>query len=75
MKVVQLDKLNLMDIPECLGNLKADLKSGKLAPAKEALVILVSQDGDISVYGFGEVRQVAHTVGLLHMAATKFTLE
>lgn len=67
LKVVPLRGPPLTDIASQLERLAADVRDGKLQPAV-ALVLLADERDRISLYGHGQIRGAAHTIGLLDVA-------
>ena len=70
MKIVSLDQLNLMDIPGCLHRLADNLESN----VSHAIIILENNQGDLQVFGYGEVGNRAQEVGTLNMAALQMAI-
>lgn len=75
MGVVKLDVPNLRDVPQMLRKLADDIESGKQPQSRHTIVVNVTPDGGLVVYGFGDVETLPTEVGLLHLAALKISIE
>lgn len=69
MKVVELKNHNLVDVPLNLRKLAGQMEDGTVPASLHCIVISEDADGEISVYGYGEIGTRANEVGLLQMAA------
>lgn len=69
MKVVKLEQPNLRDVPASLRRLAQQMEDGTVNAATHAIVVAVDANGEIEVYGYGDIGNRAHEVGVLQMAA------
>ena len=69
-KIVQIGTPNLRDVPEALRRLADQIDAGECEAAESAIVVLVDQNGDRGVYGYGAIGTTAAVVGNLFGAAT-----
>lgn len=60
-----------MDVPKCLRSLADKIERGELLPSAHCIVVSESPDGELSMFGYGEIGTLASEIGLLHMAALK----
>jgi len=67
-KLVVLDTPNLRDVPAGLRRLADDLEHGR-AMAVEAIIITRDADDHMRYYSYGNIVDVAHGIGMLHIAA------
>jgi len=72
-KLVTLDAKNLTDIPARLRDLAASVETGKI-PADCMLVVNRRPDGDVEIYGYGNVPDHDGEVGLLERAQIRLAL-
>ena len=69
--IVEIDQPNLADIPAALRNLAVLIETGQEPPWTQAIVIATDGQGDLAVYGYGQVGTIEHEIGLLHLAAAQ----
>jgi hypothetical protein len=74
MKVVELRKTNLTDVPACLRVLADKMENGDVRPSAHCIVVSEGPDGGIDLYGYGEVGTRATEVGLLQMAVVQMAI-
>lgn len=74
MKVVELRNLNLADVPACLRALADKIEKGEAPESAHCIVVSECPDGEITLYGYGEIGTRATEVGLLQMAVLKMAL-
>mgnify|MGYP007026565003 CR=1 FL=1 len=72
--LVQFPRHNLLDVPQSLRRLADQIENGDVPNSIHSIVVCESDDGEICVYGYGEIGNVASEVGLLTMAATKLQI-
>lgn len=73
MKIVELNKPNLKNVPQSMRRL-AELIEGEDEPnSKHAVVISVDDENDIHVYEYGETNTRDHVIGLLFRTITKLS--
>lgn len=71
MKVVELRQQNLTNVPACLRALADKMAKGDVPPSAHCIVVSEGPDGEIMLYGYGEIGVRSTEVGLLHLAALK----
>jgi hypothetical protein len=69
LKIVSLPQPDLMNVPASLRRLADQMEIGEMMGAVRALVVAVDANGELSIFGYGEVGDRASEVGLLYMAA------
>lgn len=69
-KIVPIGTPNLMDVPASLRMLADQIESGEV-PKSDHAIIISSCDGELSIYGYGAVKDRAHEIGCLQMAMIK----
>lgn len=67
------DRAPLTDVPARLEQLAKTIRAGELEAAV-ALVVLASDQDDVTVHGYGRIHSDAHSVGLLHKAELEVLL-
>lgn len=74
LKVIPIGTPNLQDVPASLRRLADMIEAGTEPKADHAIVVAMT-DGNIAIYGYGNVGDRAHEAGCLQMAVIKLATE
>jgi len=67
-KLVTLPTINFANVPAALRNLADLIERGDSPASAHCIVVSEGEDGEIALYGYGQVGTRATEVGLLQMA-------
>lgn len=74
LKVVPIGTPNLKEVPNNLRALADRLESGDYQQAAAAIAIVIGEDGDMRIYGYGERMSPLEMQGWMAMAQTHHAL-
>ena len=71
MNVVNLGQPNLRDVIESLRLLADKMETGEVEASSHAIVVSESPDGNVELYGYGDIGDIKSEIGLLQIAIIK----
>lgn len=71
-KVVQLNKASIQDIPAMLRRCAERIEGGEFGEPEAMAAVLRDGDGDLVIFGWGDIDDPSKACGLLSMGVTWF---
>lgn len=73
MKIVEINRPNLKDVPKSMRMLAELIESGKEPNSTHAIVVSIDENHDIHIYEYGASNTIEHAIGVLWRVITKLS--